>query len=422
MLSGAPGDVERCWPLAAPSGRRRRSACGPALPALCRSWLGATRLLQRHAKSTMLIEAAPTGRAAPPSLVVACPLPPRLLVPADSAGAPRHCIRRVHCHAVAHLHCMALQVHCQRLLALLCTLRPPAPCCGRRGGGGRKAGANSGLLRAALLNAQLLASNHARSRSLGRHTARARCCTAQTRRLRPWRPHPPTCWASTACLSTCCGTASRPCPPVRCSTPPASAGSGERWPSATPCGSTDSWWAGASSGRRLHGANPGAAALAAAPLQASSSLLSAPSPQADFSRSSAFVGSRYGSSTTGSPAAPLFPSAQPPPPADAPAGQATAWRAAYRERAAAEDNWRAGRCRWQRLRGHKDYIRCAQLQGSRLATCSGSYLHKDVSIRCGACMPWPTGCCQHSGAHACMCMLPDPQHASPRPAATGCGT
>lgn len=57
------------------------------------------------------------------------------------------------------------------------------------------------------------------------------------------------------------------------------------------------------------------------------------------------------------------------------------WRRAYRERAAAEANWRAGRCGWQRLVGHRDYIRCAQLVDGVLASCSGSYLHKDCSIR-----------------------------------------
>lgn len=48
-----------------------------------------------------------------------------------------------------------------------------------------------------------------------------------------------------------------------------------------------------------------------------------------------------------------------------------------------EDNWRHGRCGWVHLRGHRDYIRCAQLgpDGATLATCSGSYMHRDCSIR-----------------------------------------
>lgn len=57
------------------------------------------------------------------------------------------------------------------------------------------------------------------------------------------------------------------------------------------------------------------------------------------------------------------------------------WRRAYRERLGAEANWRAGRSGWQRLVGHRDYIRCAQLVDGVLASCSGSYLHKDCSIR-----------------------------------------
>jgi hypothetical protein len=47
-----------------------------------------------------------------------------------------------------------------------------------------------------------------------------------------------------------------------------------------------------------------------------------------------------------------------------------------------EAGWRAGRCTFQQLRGHHDYIRCAQLQGTSLATCSGSYMQHDCSIRC----------------------------------------
>lgn len=63
------------------------------------------------------------------------------------------------------------------------------------------------------------------------------------------------------------------------------------------------------------------------------------------------------------------------------------WREAYRQRLETEANWRAGRCVWGRLDGHRDYIRCAQLQGGRLATCSGSYMQRDCSIR------WvPVGC------------------------------
>lgn len=58
-----------------------------------------------------------------------------------------------------------------------------------------------------------------------------------------------------------------------------------------------------------------------------------------------------------------------------------AWRRAYIERSRAEANWRAGRSGWQRLVGHRDYIRCAQLVDGVLASCSGSYLHKDCSIR-----------------------------------------
>ena len=52
--------------------------------------------------------------------------------------------------------------------------------------------------------------------------------------------------------------------------------------------------------------------------------------------------------------------------------------------AAMESNWRQGRCSSVELKGHRDYIRCAQLQGSHLATCSGSYMQHDCSIKCDA--------------------------------------
>lgn len=73
-------------------------------------------------------------------------------------------------------------------------------------------------------------------------------------------------------------------------------------------------------------------------------------------------------------------------PAGAPDPAATSatgdtWRRFYIERSRAEANWRAGRSGWQRLVGHRDYIRCAQLVDGVLASCSGSYLHKDCSIR-----------------------------------------
>jgi hypothetical protein len=60
---------------------------------------------------------------------------------------------------------------------------------------------------------------------------------------------------------------------------------------------------------------------------------------------------------------------------------AACWRQRYRERLEVERNWRAGRCTWSRLQGHNDYIRCCQQQGGSLASCSGSYLHRDCSIR-----------------------------------------
>lgn len=107
--------------------------------------------------------------------------------------------------------------------------------------------------------------------------------------------------------------------------------------------------------------------------------------QADFlHRRQGLAGSRSGSSCVGCPAASLFPEAAsvgtpgraPPPPPGS-----SSWREAYRERAETEANWRLGQCGWRRLEGHKDYIRCAQLVGASLATCSGSYMQRDCSIR-----------------------------------------
>ncbi|EFN57007.1 hypothetical protein CHLNCDRAFT_143670 [Chlorella variabilis] len=107
--------------------------------------------------------------------------------------------------------------------------------------------------------------------------------------------------------------------------------------------------------------------------------------QADFSRSDDIAGSRSGSSNLGCPAAQLF--------VDAPQVRGLT---GYRERAEVESNWRAGRCSWARLEGHRDYVRCAQLQGSLLATCSGSYMQRDCSIRLwdvdgGACLEHMAG-------------------------------
>ncbi|KAL4443052.1 hypothetical protein ABPG77_008543 [Micractinium sp. CCAP 211/92] len=101
----------------------------------------------------------------------------------------------------------------------------------------------------------------------------------------------------------------------------------------------------------------------------------------DFRRSESMTGSRLGSSALGCPAARLYSEAEPAgSAADAPAG---GWQKAYKERAEVEENWRHGRCSWVPLRGHRDYIRCAQLapDGATLATCSGSYMHRDCSIR-----------------------------------------
>lgn len=129
--------------------------------------------------------------------------------------------------------------------------------------------------------------------------------------------------------------------------------------------------------------------------------------QADFSRSDDIAGSRSGSSNLGCPAAQLFVDApqvrgltvRPSPlcqyqvahhsstqrPWSQAQGQpslpAAGGLQGYRERAEVESNWRAGRCSWARLEGHRDYVRCAQLQGSLLATCSGSYMQRDCSIR-----------------------------------------
>ncbi|KAL4457796.1 hypothetical protein ABPG75_012661 [Micractinium tetrahymenae] len=99
---------------------------------------------------------------------------------------------------------------------------------------------------------------------------------------------------------------------------------------------------------------------------------------ADFARS---AGSRSGSSTLGCPAARLYPEAEPG--ASSAGASPGGWRQAYKERAEVENNWQRGRCSSVHLRGHRDYIRCAQLGpgGATLATCSGSYMHRDCSIR-----------------------------------------
>lgn len=53
-----------------------------------------------------------------------------------------------------------------------------------------------------------------------------------------------------------------------------------------------------------------------------------------------------------------------------------------------EANWRSGRFAQARLRGHRDYLRCLDLQGggARLLSASGSFAEKDCSIRCVACL------------------------------------
>lgn len=111
----------------------------------------------------------------------------------------------------------------------------------------------------------------------------------------------------------------------------------------------------------------------------------------DFRHSQAMAGSRSGGSNLGCPAARLFPEAAPAPPAALPGSEG--WRRMYQERTELEDNWGRGQCSWVRLEGHRDYIRCAQLApgGASLATCSGSFMHRDCSIRLwdvasGACL------------------------------------
>jgi hypothetical protein len=57
-------------------------------------------------------------------------------------------------------------------------------------------------------------------------------------------------------------------------------------------------------------------------------------------------------------------------------------------RAEVERSWQTGDSISRVLRGHSDYIRCAQLEGSTLVTASGSISHQDCTIRC---VP-PAGC------------------------------
>ncbi|PSC71497.1 Vegetative incompatibility HET-E-1 [Micractinium conductrix] len=100
-----------------------------------------------------------------------------------------------------------------------------------------------------------------------------------------------------------------------------------------------------------------------------------------------------GGSNLGCPAACLFPEASSAPPT--PKG---GWQQGYRDRTELEGNWAEGRCAWRALRGHRDYIRCAQLAGGVLATCSGSYMHTDCSIRL-----WDVAsgsCMEHLKGHA----------------------
>lgn len=56
-------------------------------------------------------------------------------------------------------------------------------------------------------------------------------------------------------------------------------------------------------------------------------------------------------------------------------------RQRYRERLEVERNWLAGKCTWRQLLGHNDYVRCAQQHGGLLASCSGSHMRQDCSIR-----------------------------------------
>mmetsp|Transcript_17388 Transcript_17388/g.37549 ORF Transcript_17388/g.37549 Transcript_17388/m.37549 type:complete len:525 (-) Transcript_17388:1845-3419(-) len=62
-------------------------------------------------------------------------------------------------------------------------------------------------------------------------------------------------------------------------------------------------------------------------------------------------------------------------------GATTDWRTLYQRRWEVEKNWKCGESSARVLRGHNDYIRCAQLEGSTLVTASGSISHLDCTIR-----------------------------------------